>query len=124
MAAGDGAYAASVRDEIGRRTDRTVSRGAVYVTLDRLQGKGYLRSALGEPTAERGGKAKRLFTLEAAGLSAIRESLRELDRMTTGLFARLLPGADRKSVLGDLREDGIEPGTRPWTIEVDVPGPV
>ena len=51
---GELAYAVSVREEIQQRTGRDVSRGAVYVTLDRMERKGYLRSRLGEPTRERG----------------------------------------------------------------------
>lgn len=79
------AYAVSVRDEIRDRTGRAVSRGAVYVTLDRLEGKGMLRSGLGDPTPERGGKAKRLFSVEPGGLTALRASLGEIRRMTAGL---------------------------------------
>jgi DNA-binding PadR family transcriptional regulator len=86
---GGGAYAVAVRDEIGRRTSRSVSRGAVYVTLDRLQRKGLLRSELGDPTPERGGKAKRIFTLESGGVEALQESLSELRRMADGLDGRL-----------------------------------
>jgi DNA-binding PadR family transcriptional regulator len=89
---GRGAYAVSVRDEISRRTSRTVSRGAVYVTLDRLQRKGLLRSELGDPTPERGGKAKRIFTLESDGVKALQESLSELRRMAEGLDVRLSVG--------------------------------
>ncbi len=87
------AYAVSVRDEIRRRTSRSISRGAVYVTLDRLKRKGYLRSELGTPTQERGGKAKRLFMLEGEGLAALRESFGELRRMSHGLEDVLAPDA-------------------------------
>lgn len=86
---GDDAYAVSVRDEIRGRTGRPVSRGAVYVTLDRLERKGMLASGLGEPTPERGGKAKRLFSLEPDGLAALRASLGEIRRMTAGLADQL-----------------------------------
>jgi DNA-binding PadR family transcriptional regulator len=81
----DGAYAVSVRAEIERRTGRSISRGAVYVTLDRLERKGYLRSTLGQPTAERGGKAKRLFTMAPPGLDALRNALRNTHAMLNGL---------------------------------------
>jgi len=89
MRLGDGAYAVSVRDEIRGRTGRSVSRGAVYVTLDRLERKGMLVSGLGEPTPERGGKARRLFSLEPDGVAALRASLREIHSMTAGLADRL-----------------------------------
>lgn len=88
---GDDAYAVSVRDEIQARTSRTISRGAIYVTLDRLQRKGYLRSELGDPTPERGGKARRMFTLEPDGLEVLRESLAELRGMARGLEDALVP---------------------------------
>ncbi len=81
----DGAYAVSVREEIKRCTRRDVSRGAVYVTLDRMVRKGYLRSRLGEPTSERGGKAKRLFTVAAAGMRALRVTLDDTHAMLEGL---------------------------------------
>lgn len=81
---GDEAYPVSVRDEIERTAGIALSRPTVYITLDRLERKGYLRSAFGEPTAERGGKAKRLFRVEAAGLRALRASLRALDRLAAG----------------------------------------
>jgi DNA-binding PadR family transcriptional regulator len=87
-------YAVSVRNEIRRRTSRSISRGAVYVTLDRLERKGYLSSELGEPTNERGGKAKRIFTLDPAGRAALQESLSELQRMTRGLEDALEIGAE------------------------------
>ena len=86
------AYAVSVRDEIRSRAGRTVSRGAVYVTLDRLQRKGYLRSEMSAPTPERGGKARRMFSLEAPGLAALQESLKEIREMTEGLDEATLPG--------------------------------
>lgn len=83
------AYAVSVRDEIEARTGRTVSRGAVYVTLDRLERKGLLASELGDPTPERGGKAKRLFAVRPDGMAALRASLSEIRRMASGLVDQL-----------------------------------
>lgn len=85
----DDAYAVSVRDEIRERAGRSVSRGAVYVTLDRLERKGLLESALGRPTPERGGKAKRLFRVRPDGLAALNVSLGEIRGMTRGLADRL-----------------------------------
>ncbi len=89
MRLGEDAYAVSVRDEIRGRAGRPVSRGAVYVTLDRLERKGLLTSGMGEPTPERGGKAKRLFSLEPDGVAALRASLGEIRSMTAGLADRL-----------------------------------
>lgn len=82
---GDGAYAVSVLDELVRRRGRPVASGAVYVTLDRLERKGLLRSRLGEPTAERGGRAKRFYALTRAGVSAVRAERRALQRMWDGI---------------------------------------
>ena len=84
-----GAYAVSVRREIEGRTQRTITRGAVYVTLGRLEEKGYLRSVLGNPTPERGGKAKRMFTITAAGEQVLQESLRGLHAMLDGVDTKL-----------------------------------
>ncbi len=64
-------YAVSIRDEIEARTGVTLSRGSVYVTLDRLDRKGYVVSSFGDPTPERGGKAKRCFRVTPAGQRAL-----------------------------------------------------
>jgi DNA-binding PadR family transcriptional regulator len=74
-----------VRDEIVRRTGRDVSRGAVYVTLDRMERKRYLRSRLGEPTRARGGKARRMYTVAAPGMKALRAALTQTQSMLDGL---------------------------------------
>lgn len=81
----DRAYGVTVRREIQARTNREVSIGAVYATLDRLQTKGYVKSFLGEPTAERGGRSKRLFRITASGVTAVNRTQRALARMTEGL---------------------------------------
>jgi len=82
---GDGAYGVSIRDEIKTRTGRSVSRGAIYITLDRLEGRGYVRTWLADPTPERGGKAKRLCALEPKGARALIESRAMLEQMWRGL---------------------------------------
>lgn len=60
---------------------RSVALGAVYVTLDRLEDKGFLSSRLTDPTPERGGRAKRCYKVEAAGEAALRESMLTACRM-------------------------------------------
>ena len=80
-------YGVPIVEEIERRTGRSVSRAAVYVTLRRLEQKGLVSSWLGEPTAERGGKARRCVRIEPAGVALLRESRRVLDRMWSGLGA-------------------------------------
>lgn len=85
MHCGDSAYAVSVHDELVRRRGGPVSTGAVYVTLDRLERKGLVRSRLGESTPERGGRAKRFYTLSRQGLSTVKAEHRLLQRMWAGI---------------------------------------
>jgi len=82
---GEDAYAVTVRDEIVRCTGRDVARGSIYITLDRLETKGYLKSRLGDPTPERGGRAKRYYALRPRALDALRESRRALVALWRGL---------------------------------------
>ena len=65
------AYGVPIRDVIERRTGRRISAGAIYTALDRLSARGLVSSRLGEPTAERGGRRKRLYRLEPAGARAV-----------------------------------------------------
>ena len=81
----DEAYAVPIVDEIERRTGRRVSRAAAYITLRRLEEKGFLSSWLGEPIPERGGKARRYVKLEPAGARALRDARSAADRMWRGL---------------------------------------
>jgi PadR family transcriptional regulator len=85
---GPNAYGMTVRREIETRTGRDVSIGAVYSTLERLEMKGYVSSMTGEPTAERGGRAKRLFRIEASGRRALATSQDSIRRMAAGLKMR------------------------------------
>ena len=57
------AYAVPVRELIEQRTGRPVARGALYTGLDRLEAKGCLKSRMGDPSEERGGKARRYYTV-------------------------------------------------------------
>ncbi|HEX4915552.1 MAG TPA: helix-turn-helix transcriptional regulator [Vicinamibacterales bacterium] len=79
------AYAVPIRELIEQRTGRPVARGALYTGLDRLEGKGCLRSRMADPTEERGGKAKRYYTVTPAGLKAIRATHESLANLTKGL---------------------------------------
>jgi|SRR5579863_421431 len=81
----DRAYGLTVRQEIEFRTKREVSIGAVYATLDRLEAKGYVKSRLGDPTPERGGRSKRFFQITAKGVAAVNRTHRALQSMTEGL---------------------------------------
>jgi DNA-binding PadR family transcriptional regulator len=86
---GGDVYGVPIVDEIERRTGRTVSRAAVYVTLRRLEQKGLISARMSEPVPERGGKARRCVRVEPAGLKLLRESRRVLDRMWSGLDGAL-----------------------------------
>lgn len=79
------AYAVSIMDDIEARTGRRVRRANVYTTLQRLEGKGLVTTRLGEPRAERGGKARRLVAVAPAGVRAVRAATAEIRAMTGGL---------------------------------------
>lgn len=80
----DRAYGMAIRQEIADRTGRDVGIGSVYSALDRMEAKGFISSTVGDPTPERGGKAKRYYQLERTGVLAL-ERAREM-------FARLWDG--------------------------------
>lgn len=82
---GADAYGVPVWREIEARARRAASIAAVYKTLDRLEVKGYVRSHVGEPTAARGGRAKRVYQLTPPGLRTLTASLRALTSMAAGL---------------------------------------
>jgi DNA-binding PadR family transcriptional regulator len=85
----EGAYGVTIREEIETRTGRSVSTGAVYTALERLSERSFVSSEVGEPTAERGGRRKRLYHLEPAGVDALSESVRTFRTMSQGLLSRL-----------------------------------
>ena len=82
---GADAYGAAVCVEIEQRSGRTVSLSAVHTTLERLEGKGLVRSRIGEPTPQRGGKRKRHFEVSSAGRKALQAAYRSIRRMADGL---------------------------------------
>lgn len=87
MRAGRNAYGVTVSREVKDRSGRDIALGSVYAALERLERKALVISKLGEPTAERGGKARVYFKLTAAGLKEVRESHGILMRLSEGLFA-------------------------------------
>src|SRR6185369_2529823 len=88
---GDGAYANPIGEMLTVAARRRVGRGALYTALERLEAKGCLRSSMGEPLPERGGRARRYFTVTAAGMRALRESRRVLLGLWDGLESKLEP---------------------------------
>ena len=83
------AYGATVRRDIELRTDRRLAISAVYTTLDRLEQKGLVRSRIGEPTRERGGRRRKHFELTPLGARALRDAYKTYAQMTAGLARRL-----------------------------------
>jgi DNA-binding PadR family transcriptional regulator len=81
---GDEAYAVPIRALIEQDAGATLSRGTVYVTLERLERKGYVTSWFSDPQAVRGGKARRIFRVKPAGIAAIRDTVRALNRLAAG----------------------------------------
>jgi len=81
----DEAYALSVLGELGQRVGRSVSRGTLYKTLERLEAKGYLRWSAEEGTPERGGHPRRRFTVTGRGVTALRESRNAFRKLWEGL---------------------------------------
>jgi len=93
---GPHAYGVTIRREIEARTARAISPGALYTALDRMERRGFVSSELGEPTPERGGKRKRLYSIEAAGERALARAYTSINQMASGVAARL------RSAKGDL----------------------
>jgi PadR family transcriptional regulator PadR len=81
----DDAYGVSIAREIEQTAGRSVTHAAVYLTLDRLCRHGLVSARLGNPTAERGGRAKKLFSVTAAGLRAIRRTRRAFIALWKGV---------------------------------------
>jgi DNA-binding PadR family transcriptional regulator len=79
------AYGVPIVAEIERRTGRSVARAAVYITLRRLEDKGFISSWMSDPTPERGGKGRRHVKLAPDGAKALREARRVAERMWRGL---------------------------------------
>lgn len=81
----DDAYGVTIRAELADRAGRTVAPGALYTALERLETKGLIISRMSEPTPQRGGRAKRLVTVTAAGMKALTRSVRAYERLLDGL---------------------------------------
>ncbi len=84
-------YGAAIRQDIHGRSGRDVSINAIYTTLDRLERKGFLRSWVGAPTPERGGRRRKFYALRPAGIAALRQAYHAFPAMAAGLERRLEP---------------------------------
>ena len=87
MRPGGDAYGVLIARDIADKSGREIALASVYAALERLERKGYLASSLGEPTAERGGKARTYFKATAAGIREAREAHATLLRLSAGLPA-------------------------------------
>ena len=86
---GDDAYGVTILREISECAGRNVAPGALYTTLDRLEDKGLLSSRFGDPTPQRGGRAKRYFQVTEQGLAAVAAAQQAYQNLLRGIQ---LPG--------------------------------
>ena len=84
---GEGAYGARMGRELEEQVGRRVSRGAVYVTLDRLESKGLVASSMSSPRPERGGRPRRIIRVTPEGVEALKESRQALEVLWDGVEA-------------------------------------
>jgi len=82
---GEGAYGAAIRQEIEDATGRPCSLGALYTTLDRLETKGFIRTWMGDPTPQRGGRPKRMVRITPKGTQAATAFYNAVMRMSRGV---------------------------------------
>ena len=82
---GDEAYGVPIAREIETTGGRSVVLAAVYAALDRLEANGLVSSSVGEPTPERGGRAKKFFDVTPAGLRAVRQTQQALTNLWSGI---------------------------------------
>ena len=82
---GEEAYGAAIRQEIEGATRRRCSIGALYTTLDRLEAKGLVKTWMGEPTPERGGRPKRRVRVTAKGVQAAKTFYNAVTRVSRGV---------------------------------------
>jgi PadR family transcriptional regulator len=88
---GDDAYGAVVRRDLSARARRDYAVGAIYTTLQRLEDKGLVTSEMSEPTAVRGGRAKRCYRVTASGSKALRTERDLAAALWKGLPAQMSP---------------------------------
>ncbi len=82
----DRAYGVTIRHELLKTTGRDIAVGAIYTGLGRLERKGFVESRHGEPTAERGGRAKRFYRVTANGLEVLNDKHRAMQDLLDGLM--------------------------------------
>ena len=85
------AYSVVIAEELEQQTGRTVTTGAVHAALQRLENKGMVTSQMGESTAERGGRRKRIFKVTVAGSRVLHEVKEVRDNLWSRVAPRALP---------------------------------
>ena len=85
LQAGDNAYGVPIAREIEETTGKEIALGSIYAALERLEDKGLVTSSMGDPTPERGGRAKRYFRVTGKGVREAREAQRTLKKLWSGL---------------------------------------
>lgn len=93
---GDEAYGMTIKQEIDRRTGREMYVGAVYTALARLEKRGYVRSRIGEPSPERGGRRRKYYRLQRAGEEALARTWGAYRSMAEGIEGDLEDMAARR----------------------------
>ncbi len=91
------AHGVDIALEIEERTGRSVSPGALYTVLDRLETKGFVESWTGESTPERGGRRRKVYRLQPAGARALREWYASIRSLASGMLPRLDAAAEESS---------------------------
>lgn len=86
---GERAYGVAIRQELLEQAGKDVAIGAIYTGLDRLEKKGFVASWTGDPTPERGGKAKKFYRVTAEGRRALHETHHAIRRLSAGLGRKL-----------------------------------
>lgn len=87
----DRAYGVAIRQELLEQAEKDVAIGAIYTGLDRLEQKEFVESWTGEPTPERGGRAKKFYRVTAKGKEALIQTRRAIERLSSGLEGSLAP---------------------------------
>jgi PadR family transcriptional regulator, regulatory protein PadR len=82
---GEAVYPRVLRDAIQEKSGRNASRAMVFITLERLEQKGLVSSFYGDPTPVRGGRPKRFFKVERAGVAAVKRSVQTVTLLAAGL---------------------------------------
>jgi PadR family transcriptional regulator PadR len=82
---GDEAYGVPISQEIEKYSGHDVALGSVYAALERLQNRGFVSSIVGEPTPERGGRAKKYFKITGKGMEVVQETQYTLTRLWKGV---------------------------------------